>query len=68
MALDKTIHTPNKQRDPSDDAGGPVEPEESSLLQQAKGYSEVARDALADCDRGEDALTQMHKRRNRSGQ
>ena len=66
MTLDKTITTPNKQT--SDDAGDAGDTGESSLLQQAKGYSEVAREALQDCERGEDAVKQMHKRRNRSGQ
>ncbi len=67
MTYDKTISRRARQSEPAD------EPEEpftaaSPLMEQAKGFAQVARDAVNDCQRGEDALKELQRRRNRSGQ
>lgn len=66
MTHDRTILRRARQ-------AGPPEEEQpitaaSPILEQAKGFAKVARDAMKDCDRGEDALKELHRRRNRSGQ
>ena len=67
MNQDKTMQriTRAQQEQPAAPltGGGP-----SPLLQQAAAYTQVARDALADCERGIDAELELQRRRNRSGQ
>jgi hypothetical protein len=53
---------------PAAAAEGPAPPGGSSLAQQAHGYAEAARRARAQCQQGQAAEQELHKRRNRSGQ
>jgi hypothetical protein len=69
MTREKTITRPTEQEpeivqsSSNPPANGP-----SPLLQQATEYADVAREALADCQRGAEAEQELIKRRNRSGQ
>lgn len=67
MPQDRTIKARTRQTGPAGD------PEEgaaagSPLLEQAQGFAQAARDAMNDCQRGEEAVREMQRRRNRSGQ
>ena len=44
------------------------EPEASPILEQARAYGQVAREARDDCERGVDAERQLMQRYNRPGQ
>lgn len=67
MNQDKTIVARTSQSAPADPLERPVSAA-SPLLEQARGFAQVARDAVNECERGEDALKELHRRRNKSGQ
>jgi hypothetical protein len=49
-------------------ADSPAAPGGASLAQQSRGYAGVARRARENCQHGQAAEQELHKRRNRSGQ
>ena len=68
MTIQRTRPIPTQEKSisagsPGDDSSSP-----GSLLEQAQGFAQVARDALRDCQRGADAEKELHNRRNQSGQ
>ena len=67
MSRNRTL-TPATRRRPTGEPQGPPEPPASPLVEQARGFARVARDAVNDCERGEEALRELHRRRNKSGQ
>jgi hypothetical protein len=67
MTGDRTIAPRTRQPGPSE-AQQPPLTAASPLLEQAKGFAQVAREAANDCQTGEDALKEMQRRRNGSGQ
>lgn len=50
------------------DACGPDAPASGGLLEQARGWGDVARAAYDDCEKGSDAEAELHRRRNQSGE
>lgn len=67
MTRNKTL-APATRRRPSGEPQGPSEPQASPLVEQARGFARVARDAVNECERGEEALRELRRRRNKSGQ
>jgi hypothetical protein len=67
MTIQRTMTAPNQQKNLS---AGPAGDDGSAgtLLQQAQGFAQVAREALRDCERGVDAERELQNRRNQSGQ
>ncbi len=67
----KKTTTRRRARREAPAGGGPPDSLDSSsgnLLEQARGWGEVAREAYDDCEKGRDAEAELHRRRNRSGQ
>ena len=67
MTNEKTISAHAYKSDAAEDQEERVTAA-SPLLDQAKGFAQVARDAVNDCQRGDDAVKELQRRRNRSGQ
>ncbi len=63
-----TTRRTRRQAPPSAGPGDPSDPSAGNLLEQARGWGEVAREAYDDCEKGKDAEAELHRRRNRSGQ
>ena len=67
----KKTTTRRRTRPEAPAGGGPTDgPGASSgnLLDQARGWGEVAREAHDECEKGENAEAELHRRRNNSGQ
>lgn len=59
-----TKSTPREATDEAAPGGG----EESDLLERASSWARVARDAYRRCTKGSDAVEELLRRRNRSGE
>ena len=61
--------TRQRIQDPVAGSGdAPVAPGGAGLMQQARGYGNVARRSRQNCQQGHAAEQELHKRRNRSGE
>ena len=61
--------TRQRTQDPVGGSGdAPAAPGGANLMQQARGYGNVARRSRENCQQGHAAEQELHKRRNRSGQ
>ena len=60
--------TTRRREAPADGPPEALVPSTGSLLEQARGWNQVAREAYDDCEKGRDAEAELHRRRNRSGQ
>jgi hypothetical protein len=67
MTDQRTMTATRRQENMSPGPSGGDAPA-SSLLEQAQGFAQVAREALRDCERGTAAVEELHRRRNQSGQ
>ena len=67
MTQDRTLASNLRAQERVDDQGDPAE-SASPLLEQARGFAGAARQAVSDCKRGEEAIKELERRRNRSGQ
>ena len=63
-----TTRRARRRAPPTGGPGDSTGPSSGSLLEQARGWGEVAREAYDDCEKGRDAEAELHRRRNRSGQ
>ena len=68
MTIQRTRSVPAQEKNISAGSPGDDPSSAGSLLQQAQGFAQVAREALRDCERGADAEKELHNRRNQSGQ
>jgi hypothetical protein len=60
--------TRQRTQDPVGGGDAPAAPGGASLMQQARGYGNVARQSRENCQQGHAAEQELHKRRNRSGE
>ncbi len=58
----------NVDAEASMQAENPFGGESSDTAARAAAFGQIARQARADCERGEDAVRALRERRNRSGQ
>lgn len=68
MTIQRTMSAPPRQQTTSSSSGGEGGSSGGSLLEQAQGFAQVAREAVQDCQRGTDAAKELLRRRNQSGQ
>jgi hypothetical protein len=58
-----------RQREPITASGGPAEESQANEISaQATGWQNVVRHARESCQQGLDAVEELHRRRNKSGQ
>jgi hypothetical protein len=67
MTQQKT-RTATREQEVAGPAADPLEENGGGLRQQAAAFAHVAREAHADCQRGDEAERELQRRRNRSGQ
>ena len=61
----RTIRRRERPEGPSGESAGSTS---TSLLERARGWGVVAREAYDDCERGSEAEAEVLRRRNRPGQ
>jgi hypothetical protein len=65
-----TLPAQTRSRTTIDDDAGGGGPSETgqSLVEQARAYARVAREAMQNCKQGAEAVDELQRRRNQSGQ
>lgn len=68
MTMDRTLPVTRPPVKSHSDDGDPADAAPGTIANAAKAFLEVSRAAYEDCQHGQDALNEMHQRKNTSGE